>query len=275
MRVIVITFILNLSILTSLFGQDDSERQDVSLFDSISKVSWQCDIIALPTIIGSYESYEIRANTFKHKCVESKRIWKINYTKRKIHKKGNRKSTLTGLDYFLENYQRKTYSILMSEIDIARLRGMIEEKPYLNLNDSILNKYLILNKLEIKLDEFYTEYSKALDQLTSVIDGAVFIISLDLIDGKDTTNYLYQGNYFDGVEDTQVKNFLLYYDLKYKYDIFSNLWINQYFTDENLYGIILRYIAYKENTFERVLYDQKMRDYERDMYKVSPSPIKQ
>lgn len=229
--------------------------QSLRIIDTVAKVKWSCDIISLPTIIYSYESYKLTQNTFRHKYAQGKRKWRINYKKRKLFKIGDKKSILKGLEYFLENKSNDSYNVVMSSIEKQKLIDEMKNNNYWKLNESILNKYLTLDTLKIQFQEFNTEYSKVMDETMFVVDGAVFTISLDLIINKDTTNYTYEGNLYDGVKDTQVHNFLLYYDLNKKYKVFANLRIRDYFNDEHYYGVILRYIAYKEGTFERKLTD--------------------
>jgi len=234
------------------------KAQDNSIFDTINKISWDCHITSLPTIIGSYETYTIKKRSFKHRYAEGRRNWKlhINYKKRKLFKIGSKESVIQGLDYYLRNRNNNSYTVNLNLIDKGILINKMKEKSYLNLTDSILNIYLNKDTLQIQFKEFNTEYSKVMDAITFVIDGAVFTVSLDLISNTDTTEYEYYGNIFDDVKDTQVNDFLLYYDLKNKYKIFANLRIKDYFSDENFYNVILRYIAYKEGTFERILTDE-------------------
>jgi len=245
-----LTFIL---LIATLKGNS----QELTVIDTIDKAEWSCEIISLPTVIFSYESYKMTHNTFKHKYAKGKRKWGINYKKRKLFKVGDKKTIIKGLDYFLHNKNNDFYCLALNTIDKQKFVEEMKKNDYLNLNESILNKYLILDTLKIQFQEFNTEYSKVTGVLWNVIDGAEFTISLDLMKNRDTTKYTYEGNLHDGVKDIQVNNFLLYYDLNKKYKVFANLRISDYFNDENYYNVILRYIAYKEGTFERKLTDEE------------------
>lgn len=229
--------------------------QEKTIFDSIKKIDWNCYITSLPTIIGSYETYTLTKHRFKHRFAEGRRNWKlhINYKKRKLIKVGNKKSIMQGLEYFIKHKNNDSYNVEISSLDKKKLFDKMINSKYLKLNDSILNLYLTHDTLQIQYKEFNTEYSKLMDALAGVIDGAVFSISLDLINYNDTTKYFYGGNIYDGVKDTQVNDFLLYYDLKTKFNVFANLRIREYFAEDNFYNVILRYIAYKEGTVERKL----------------------
>lgn len=128
--------------------------------------------------------------------------------------------------------------------------------PLYSLDYSNLIKYIGSNdSLKIEIKEFNTDYSKTMDAISSVIDGAPFWISLKLrFRNSDTLKYEYIGNLCNGVEDTRVDEFLIFYHIYKDFHLFKYSPMDKYFTKENLYKVILRYIAYKENSIDRQNY---------------------
>jgi hypothetical protein len=129
------------------------------------------------------------------------------------------------------------------------------------LTDSLLNNYFENDTLLIHFKEFETEYSEIMDALSGVIDGIVFTFSLEIVNGNDTIRDTYGGNIYDGVEDTQVRDFLVYYDINSRYQLFANRWIRDYLSEDNFYRVILRYIAYIEGTVIRNFTDEDKENY--------------
>lgn len=159
---------------------------------------------------------------------------------------------------FLKNSDEKIVRIGLSNQDKDSLIAMSKRTNYLgfplyaaDFND--LKKYITnADTIEIEIKEFNTDYSKKIDAMTGVIDGAPFWINLEIVtQTNDTIKYEYVGNLYDGVEDTSVDEFLTFYYIYQDYRLFRYTPMNKYFERENLYKVILRYIAYKENKVDR------------------------
>jgi len=212
-------------------------------------------VLSLPSISDRTYIYDYKNNNLYYKQTYS--------TGYKLRKKTQKRQQIKGLDkenvilaikYILTNKNNSSFTIFLSKQDKDSLINIAKQINYLgkllySVDSLDLSKYIIdKDSIIIDFKEFNSEYSRTNEAITSCIDGAPFSIFIKLVDKTlKNDNYNYDGNLCDNIDDTKVDDFLIFYNMNRQYKIFDNNLTGRYFNTKNLYRIILRYIAYKEN----------------------------
>ncbi len=237
------------------FSQNNENIPVVKSFELINSIAY------LPSVHGESESYKFNSGRLKHKYSKTKFFWRFHWNSRKLITTSNKEQLLKSVEYLIQNRNIELFSIVLTHQDKDSLISMSKKKDYLGFpfyssDYSDLIKYIDSNDtVKIEIKEFNTEYSKTTDALTSVIDGAPFWITLKLrFSTNDSLKFEYVGNLCDNVEDTSVDDFLLFYNIYKDFNLFKYSSMDKYFSKANLYRVILRYIAYKENRIDRQNY---------------------
>ena len=224
--------------------------------DSIQSFTWINSLAYLPSVHGESEIYKYKNGRIKHKYSKTKSVWRLRWNSKKLFTTTNKENVTDSYEMFLNMSAQKIFKIGLSEQDKDSLIKMANQKNYLgNLTHSVeyndLKKYIAdSDTIEIEIKEFNTEESKKWDEMTVVIDGAPFLIHLEIVtQSEDTVRFEYRGNLVGGVKDTSVDEFLTFYSIYQNHKLFRYTPMSAYFGKENLYKLILRYIAYKENTY--------------------------
>jgi hypothetical protein len=235
--------------------------QKIESSDSIKSYTWTNSLAYLPSVYGESEIYKYKNGRLQHRYSKTKAIWRLRWNSKKIFTTKNKEKVSESYGTFLEMSGKEVFKIGLLKQDKDSLIAMSRRKDFLGFplhsadyND--LKKYITkTDTIEIEIQEFNTDYSKTMDAMTGVIDGAPFWINLEIVVQKnDTIKYEYVGNLYDGVEDTSVDEFLTFYYIYQDYKLFKYTPMDKYFERENLYKVILRYIAYKENKVDRENY---------------------
>ena len=237
------------------FSQTHVNIPIVKSFELINSVAY------LPSIHGESELYRFNSGRLKHRYSKTKFFWRFHWNSRKLITTSNKEQLLKSVDYLIQNKNNDCFYIGLSPQDKDSLISMSKKKDYLGFPLYSSDYYDLIkyigskDTVKIEIKEFNSDYSKTMDALTSVIDGAPFWITLKLrFSTNDSLKYEYVGNLCDGVEDTSVDDFLIFYNIYKDFNLFKYSTMDKYFNKENLYKVILRYIAYKENRIDRQNY---------------------
>jgi hypothetical protein len=227
--------------------------QEIVMFDSIKKITLEFNIDRLPDGLGGSEKYILRKHLYRHICVDEKRIFNIDFKTRRLFKKGNKRLTIEGINHYLLCSQSISYNIPLKNLDLNKIYLKAKEEKQLNVNSDILHQYLDSDTLKIFISEFNTEYSKTRDNHVPMgLDGSPFRMLLKIYKSSgETEQFTFAGNIWDELKDRDVANFLLAYELYTKYEILACQHDIGFFLNENMENLILRYIAYRENTFDK------------------------
>jgi len=247
----------NLTIILSLLIFTSGYTQRAMIPDSTKSIEWINSLAYLPSVYGEHEYYYLNNNRFKHKYSKTRVIWRLRWNSKKIFKSHNKQSVIKSFNTFLTYNNQKVISIGLLKADKDSLVSMSKKEdfhgnPLYSCKYSNLVKYISnSDTIQIDIEVFNSQFSKTMDAMTSVIDGAPFWINLNIINmSSDTIRFEYNGNLYDGVKDTNVDEFLTYYKIYNSNKLFRYTPIDSYFTKENLYKVILRYIDYKENPID-------------------------
>ena len=249
--------IITLSCAFCLLGYSQKNES----LDSIKSFTWTNSLAYLPSVYGETEFYKFYNGRIKHKYSKTKTFMRKRWNSKKLFTKTNKLNVTDSYKKFLTASDQNKFNIRLSKQDKDSLIAMSNRKDYLgnplySVNYDDLKKYITnSDSIEIEINEFNTNYSKTMDVLLTVIDGAPFWINLEIVtQTNDTVRYEYLGNLYDGVEDTSVDEFLNFYCIYQDYELFRYTPMAEYFDKRNLYNVILRYIAYKENKIDRENY---------------------
>jgi hypothetical protein len=227
--------------------------QEIVMFDTIKKLTLECSIDILPDGLGGREKYIIRKHSFRHIIVDERRFLNIDFKTRRFFNKGNKRLTSEGITHYFLSTQSPSYNIPLKNVDLKKVYQKAEKEKLLHLNPDILHKYLDSDTLKISISEFDSEYSRTRDKLINqVLDGTPFLIVLKIYKmSGDTEQYTYVGNIWNELKDKDAASFLLAYELYTNFKIFANQYDIGFILNENIENLILRYIAYCENTFDK------------------------
>ena len=246
-----ITIIFSILIFRSGFGQR------TMIPDSIKSFEWINSLSYLPSAYGEHEYYQLTDKRLKHKFSKTRVIWGLKWYSKKIFILNNKQSVINSFDRFITYNSLDWISIGLSKSDKDSLISMSKKKnfqgyPLYSCKHSDLIKYISTSDtIQIDINVFNTKFSKTMDAMTHVIDGVSFCINLSIVNmDNDTIRFEYNGNLYDGVKDTDVDEFLTYYQIYSSFKLFRYTPMDRYFTKENLYKIILRYIDYRENPMD-------------------------
>jgi len=92
-----------------------------------------------------------------------------------------------------------------------------------------------LDLKDIKLDDS--------DEMT-VIDGCPYFFKFEIDRLNDTTMRSFQGNLFNQVDTNNIKNWLPVYVAYRQHAFLTTMPMEEYFTDENLKYILMRFISW-------------------------------
>jgi hypothetical protein len=237
------------------FSQTKQSAPEINSFELTNNITY------LPSVHGECESYRYNSGRLRHKYSETKHFWRFHWNSHKLITSSSKEQLLKSVDYIIQNKNNTSFSIGLSSQDKDSLISMSKMKDYkgfplYSIDYSDLIKY-INSKDTIKIDikEFNFPSSIIQDALSSVIDGAPFWITLKLrFTSNDTLKYEYIGNLNDGINDTSVDEFLIFYTIYKDFKLFKYTAMYEYFNKANLYRVILRYIAYKEHIIDRHYY---------------------
>ncbi len=81
----------------------------------------------------------------------------------------------------------------------------------------------------------------------TVIDGCPYFFKFEADRSKDTTIRSFQGNFFDQVQTDNIKNWLPVYLAYRQHTFFTTMPMKEYFTDENLKYVLIRFIEWTNN----------------------------
>lgn len=237
------------------YAQSEAQNQKSQSFNLT------CHIAYLPSFYNETEHYDYTGARLKHQYCTQKAFRSLRWKSCKPFLDNNKATVLYAVDYIAKTTGAEQFAVVLTAADKDSLLALCKKKNYLGqplygVDQTDVKPYIeSSDTITIQFNQFNTEYSRVMDQTLTVIDGCPFSISLDLIsEAHDTTRYTYEGNLFDGVRDTQVDEFLIYYTLYQTSPIFEHLPLDTYFTRQQLYKIILRYIAYAEYKIKRENY---------------------
>jgi hypothetical protein len=219
-------------------------------------------VLSLPTINDHTCIYNYKMNNLYYKQIYSTGYKLRKKTQKRQQIKGiDKENVILAINYILDSKNNSSFTIFLSKQDKDSLINFAKQKNYLDKPlysvDSLdLSKYIIdKDSIIIDFKEFNSEYSRTMEAFSSSIDGAPFSIFIKLVDRNlKNENYNYTGNLCDNVDDTKVDDFLVFYNMNRQYKIFDNNLTDRYFNTKNLYRIILRYIAYKENKVQKQIF---------------------
>ncbi|UBM61335.1 hypothetical protein LA303_07845 [Candidatus Sulfidibacterium hydrothermale] len=248
-----LTLILTTFIITVGFSQEQDFTHKIKSFE------WGISLAYLPSPYSEAEYYKFKSNRLKHKYSKTKRFLGIMLNTKKLFTTKNKEKVLRSINVFMQYQNRNIIQVGLSKQEKDSLIVMAKRLDYQGLpmysvDSNDLMKYISKkDTIDIDISEFNTEYSKSLDASTIVVDGIPFRISLKIITKtNDTLRFQYYGNLYDGIKDTDVDNFLTYYFIYQHFQLFKYTSMENYFNEKNLFEVILRYIAYKENKVDRV-----------------------
>ena len=227
--------------------------------DSIKSFEWSHKIRYLPSSSFKEETYKYRLGKISHNYIYYKDLRYFNLPLIRLFTSKRKKKVLNSLKFYLDIQKANKIEIYLTKDDQDKLLQMAKNgsrfyfPPYsANYND--VKKHISgKESITINFDEFNTDYSKYLSSMSVGIDGSPFNFHL-IIKRKNDTVYNYKFNgYVDDkfVEDTGVKDYLIFYYIYNDFDLFRYTEIRDYFNKEQVYFIILRYISYIEGRVNR------------------------
>lgn len=235
-----------------------SWAQDAEVLDSVTSYTWKNRLIYLPSIHGESETYQYKNGRFKHQYAKSRTFGRGRKRSKRLFTIKNKQKVTDCLETFLSLADREVFKIGLSSQDKDSLIAMSQQRnhrgaPLYRVHSHDLDKYIAhQDTIAIEIKEFNTGYSQSIDIISRVIDGVPFWLNLEVVTtGNDTIRYEYTGNFYDGVKDTAVDEFLIFYAIYKDYRLFRYTPMDKYFSKEQLFEVILRYIAYKENKVNR------------------------
>jgi hypothetical protein len=228
------------------------------VLDSIKEFTWTNSLEYLPSGKGEKESISYNKNRIKRHYSKTKHGKKlIGGSTRKLNKK-RKDYIIQSFQNFISSKKQSTFTIELTQQDKDSLIDMAKQRSYYNFplytaDKTDLMKYISnTDIIKIELSEFNTPYSANQDSLIVVIGGVRFVLTLEIISHfNDTIRLKYDGNLYDGVRDIDVPDFLSYYSLYRRAKLFENTPMDRYYTRKNLFRVILKYIAYKEDKIDR------------------------
>jgi hypothetical protein len=218
------TLIFFLTIIQASFGQ------------TIDSYNFSLSGVYLPGGGGRNEIYSKRNGKLEHKSSES------------LHNGRHKKHTLKK-DLQIENkintldslFRLKEFKFTINKSIIDSIKAHNEQNKFYKIPlADIENFFSKGDTVTLKLNDIKRE-----DFEGTVIDGYPYFFDLTIMrTNQDSIKYKFDGNFYDGVQTSNIKNWLPVY-LAYKQGkFFETMPMEAYFTDENLESVLIRFIEW-------------------------------
>ena len=161
---------------------------------------------------------------------------------RKLPKNDDIENTINLLDS-LNRLEEFTFEIKRALIDTLKSRHFWKDTYHISDKD-IDDFFSNGNTVTLELDDIKQEIIEG-----TVIDGAPYSFELILIrEGQDTLKYSFTGNFLDGVQTSNIENWIPMYMAYQENKFFDSIYlVEDYFSDKNLERILFRFIMWTKN----------------------------
>lgn len=192
----------------------------------------------LPGGGGRSERYSKKGGKLNHKASESRhrgKRYKLKHKKRVLKPDYQIENTIHNLDslFHLTTFE---FTINKSIIDSIKARNKYYKIPIADIDKFFSNGDTVtLNLSEIK--------QEAIEGV--VIDGYPYFFDLTIVrPNQDSIIYKFNGNFYDGVQTSNIKNWLPLYLTYRQRKFFHTMPMEKYFTDKNLESVLVRFIEW-------------------------------
>jgi hypothetical protein len=226
-KLIIILFFLNVTQTT--FGQTN-DSYNFSLSGAY-----------LPGGGGRREIYSKTKGKLEHKASESRlhgRHYKWKHKKRTLKNDLQIENTLNKLDslFRLSEFKFTINKSIIDSIKAHNDRNKFYKIPLADIDKFFSHGDTVTLRLnDIKREDFEG----------TVIDGYPYFFELTIMrPNQDSIKYKFDGNFYDGVQTSNIKNWLPVYLAYGQSKFFDTMPMEEYFTNKNLESVLIRFIEW-------------------------------
>ena len=224
-----IILFLFLTISTTAFGQ------------AIDHYDFSMSGAYLPGGGGRSEGYSKNADIHNHTSSESYHYgkrYRLKQKKRKLKNDLRIETTINQLDSL---FRLTTFTFIIDKSIIDSIKVHNNQNKYHKISNADIEKFFSHHDtITLRLKDIQPE-----DFQSTVIDGFPYRFNLTFVrPNQKSISYKFEGNFYDGVQTSNIKNWLPIYLAYRQHNFFETMPMEKYFTDKNSESVLLRFIEW-------------------------------